>query len=301
MRSATLTAAMASVMAIGSHAQKIETQPTEAKKIIRVETSKDHLTVIELGDPVTMVAIGNQNAFRVERRENKVFIKPTDEETRTNLFIWTTAGRYVYELVPTADWEQAHFAIDQRPVPVARVTPPTAATKPRVPSKSLPPEMLTQARPVFLYGERSGSGRVQVTIRDLLQKDGRIYLRYALQNDSNQPYQPTHPAAWELGAMKPPISFASLVDRQLGDSLSGRLKPGSTRLLDVVAAGGSSTVPPDGHAGGWLVVRVPDPELRKIRVLRLQFGSDPKGTIEAVLVVPPPAGGEVPNEREATQ
>jgi type IV secretory pathway VirB9-like protein len=73
--------------------QKLETQTLDPKKVIRVETAKDHLTVIELGEPVTMVAVGNQNAFSIERRENKVFVKPTEYDAETNLFIWTTAGR----------------------------------------------------------------------------------------------------------------------------------------------------------------------------------------------------------------
>jgi type IV secretory pathway VirB9-like protein len=71
--------------AVGLMAQKLETQPVDPKKVIRVETARDHLTVIELGDPVMMVAVGNQNAFSIERRENKVFVKPVEDEARTLL------------------------------------------------------------------------------------------------------------------------------------------------------------------------------------------------------------------------
>ena len=81
-------------------ARKLETHKQDHKTIARVETAKDHLTVIELGEPVTMVAVGNQSAFLVERRGNKVFVKPTEEGAQTNLFIWTGTGRYAYELIP---------------------------------------------------------------------------------------------------------------------------------------------------------------------------------------------------------
>ena len=92
-------------------AQKLETQTPDPKRVVRVETARDHLTVIELNEPVSMVAVGNQNAFTVERRENKVFVKPAEEDARTNLFIWTASGRYSYELVPAPSVEQMHFAI----------------------------------------------------------------------------------------------------------------------------------------------------------------------------------------------
>jgi type IV secretory pathway VirB9-like protein len=79
-----------------------------------------------------MVAVGNRSAFTVERRENKVFVTPTDEGARTNLFIWTSGGRYAYELVPAVDVDQMHFVIDQVADQVANAVttsipaPPTA-------------------------------------------------------------------------------------------------------------------------------------------------------------------------------
>src|SRR6516162_11303825 len=134
-------------------AQKLETQALDPKKVIRVETAKDHLTVIELGEPVTMVAAGNQNAFRIERRENKVFVTPIEDDAETNLFIWTTAGRFAYELVPAAGVEQMHFAIDQAPIPpVAKIEPPPKPAP-------IPTEMLTKAKPILPQGNQETQGR----------------------------------------------------------------------------------------------------------------------------------------------
>ena len=113
MKSFLTISVAAATMTLGLMAQKLETQKPDSTKVLRVETAKDHLTVIELSDAVTMVAVGNRSAFTVERRENKVFVTPTDEGARTNLFIWTSGGRYAYELVPAADIDQMHFAIDQ--------------------------------------------------------------------------------------------------------------------------------------------------------------------------------------------
>ena len=82
MKSFLTISVAAATMTLGLMAQKLETQKPDPTKVLRVETAKDHLTVIELSDVVTMVAVGNRSAFTVERRENKVFVTPTDEGAR---------------------------------------------------------------------------------------------------------------------------------------------------------------------------------------------------------------------------
>src|SRR5438093_5174339 len=101
------------MLAVAAEPQRIETQHPDASKVTRVETTMNHLTVIELAEPVTLAAAGS-SAFKIERRENKVFIQPLEEGVSTNLFVWTNSGRWNYELVPAASVEVMHFAIDQR-------------------------------------------------------------------------------------------------------------------------------------------------------------------------------------------
>src|ERR1035438_1822120 len=61
-------------------AQKIENETASRERVVRVQTAMNHLTVIEVGEPVTTVAVGSPQSFKVERRENKVFIQPLDLE-----------------------------------------------------------------------------------------------------------------------------------------------------------------------------------------------------------------------------
>src|SRR5438067_13890826 len=91
--------------------QRIETQYPDRAKVTRVETTMNHLTVIELAEPVTLAAAGSPS-FKIERRENKDFIQPLEEGLSTNLFVWTNSGRWNYELVPATSDETMHFAID---------------------------------------------------------------------------------------------------------------------------------------------------------------------------------------------
>src|SRR5881296_4749806 len=128
--------------------QRIETQYPDRAKVTRVETAMNHLTVIELAEPVTLAAAGSPS-FKIERRENRVFIQPLEEGVSTNLFVWTGSGRWKYELVPAASVETMHFAIDQGIAPSPQrqkaVIPGGAASDSTVP-QSFAEEMLLFAK-----------------------------------------------------------------------------------------------------------------------------------------------------------
>src|SRR5579862_5464279 len=133
-------------------AQKIENENPSREHVVRVQTAMNHLTVIEVGEPVTTVAVGAPQSFKVERRENKVFIQPLVESVSTNLFIWTASTRLNYELVPAiSDAGQMDFAIDYRaPQPQTQVTKPKPA--PAAVVSTVPNEMLLNSTPVRLVG-----------------------------------------------------------------------------------------------------------------------------------------------------
>ncbi len=284
MKSFLTISVAAATMTLGLMAQKLETQKPDPTKVLRVETAKDHLTVIELSDAVTMVAVGNRSAFTVERRENKVFVTPTDEGARTNLFIWTSGGRYAYELVPAADIDQMHFVIDQVATVVSSSipAPPTAEVAPR-----LPVEMLTEAMPVSVTGERETSGRVVVTLRDLYRKNHRLYLRYAVVNHSGAGYLPIRPVAWFLEG---------------GDKLARSVRADAATAVGVVDADQTAMVLAGGQGWGWLVLEETRPSSPDtVAVLRLQFAADAKGEVDALLVLQPTAAPEVARARPAVE
>src|SRR5215831_4936366 len=110
------------------HGQKIETQKADRMRITRLATTPNHLSVIEFNEPVKEVAVGSSN-FKVEWRENKVFVQPLEPDAATNLFVWTASGRQSYELVPAGSVTEMHFAIDEdaadvQPKPAEIAVPP---------------------------------------------------------------------------------------------------------------------------------------------------------------------------------
>src|SRR5215467_13617589 len=148
MKNILATFLMASLAAYG---QKIETQKADRTKITRLATTQNHLSVIESNEPVKEVAVGRSN-FKVEWRENKVFVQPLESDVATNLFIWTASGRQSYELVPAGPLAEMHFAIDEDPVDTqskqaAVATPLLPPEQPKVPAA-----MLMESTPVKVIG-----------------------------------------------------------------------------------------------------------------------------------------------------
>src|SRR5271166_2432963 len=57
----------------------------QQQPVTRVQTALNHLTVIEVAEPITMAAAGSE-AFEIERHGTRVFVKPTKPDVATNLF-----------------------------------------------------------------------------------------------------------------------------------------------------------------------------------------------------------------------
>src|SRR5581483_3605735 len=110
---------------VPAFAQKIETETADRTHVVHLKTALNHLTVIEVAEPVVQVAAGSPS-FKVEWRENKVFIQPTETDAATNLFIWTTNQRLNYELEPAGAVTEMDFAVDQKPVHVEAIKPTNA-------------------------------------------------------------------------------------------------------------------------------------------------------------------------------
>ena len=196
-------------------AQKIDREPNDPRQIIHLKTALNHLTVIELREPVLQVAAGSQS-FKVEWRENKVFVQPTEPDASTNLFVWTSSQRLNYELEPAGSVAMMDFAVDQELPPQPKPT----SVKPQEPS---PTEVLLSGQPVRLESAKPSTRSVEVRIRDLYEKDGRLLVRYAVRNNSAHAYEVTTPSVYVLPGVRYPQSLYGLVDSQLGDREASRL------------------------------------------------------------------------------
>lgn len=272
------------ILTTAAYGQKIETQKPDRTRITRVETAMNHLTVIELGDAVEQVAAGSES-YKVEWRGNKVFVQPLEPGAETNLFIWTRFGtRLSYELAPPGAVERMHFAIDQEPVVTATRVPIQPSSAPPVEKPAIPGEMLYKSVPVQFAGTRGARLKIAVQLRDLYENDGKVYLRYAIRNNSDSVYEPGDPTVYRLQAARAPISLVSLRRTQLGENVASHVAAKSKEELKVVHSElQAASLQPGGETIGLLAFE--QPQLVGVTVLRLVFAADGSEQVAAMLVL----------------
>lgn len=255
--------------------QKIARETSDHSQIIHLRTALNHLTVIELREPVVQVATGSQS-FKVEWRENKVFVQPREPDASTNLFIWTASERLNYELEPAGSVALMDFAVDQVPP----VQPRPASVTPPEPS---PTEVLLSGKPIRLESAKPSRKPVEVLIRDLYERDGHLLVRYAIRNHGDHPYDVTTPRVYVLPGVRYPQSLYSLADSQLGDQEATRLDIKEQFPVPVIEGRvQSSHLEPGQQCLGVVALRVLP--AKEPTVLRFQFANDGREQVAAFLV-----------------
>ena len=255
--------------------QKIERETSDRSQIIHLRTSLNHLTVIELREPVIQVATGSQ-AFKVEWRENKVFVQPTEADASTNLFIWTASERLNYELEPAGEVSAMDFAVDQ--IPLVEAKPVSVA-----PQQPSPTEVLLAGKPVRLESAKPSRKPVEVVIRDLYEGDGRVLVRYAVRNRTTHVYEVTTPQVYSLTGVRYPQSLYPLIGSQLGDHEAGRLTAKQQTPVPVLEGHVQAAhLAPGQESLGVVAVRLPSST--EPTILRFQFANDKQEQIAALLV-----------------
>jgi Conjugal transfer protein len=273
-------------------AQKIDTETPSRERVVRVQTAMNHLTVIEVAEPVATVAVGSPQAFKVERRENKVFIQPLQENVATNLFIWTASTRLNYELVPAvSDAGQMDFAIDYRqPQPQAQVAQPKPA--PVAVVSTVPNEMLLNSTPVRLVGGTAAAkADLGVLIRDIYRRQDEVFVRFSIENRSSQTLRAGTPAVVSLTGLKFDRSLWAFQNAQLGMDYASRLKTHDAPIPVKITQcePGVAEVGPGEARIGLITLQLPqvNPNAKKTQptVLKILFPIDRAGNLTATLVL----------------
>jgi hypothetical protein len=286
-----LSGLFALVLVVPCLAQTIMTEAPNRDRIVQVHTALNHLTVIEVGEPVVTVATGS-DAFKVEWRGNKVFVEPTEPNASTNLFIWTASGRLNYELEPAGPVGSMDFAIDH---PKLTTVSKAAMQKPKLPSSNkvasdpssnfYEMNSMLEGRPVQDEQFKPVKDRVNVTINGLSEQKDVIYIRYEIRNDTRGAYCPRAPRVMLLSGARSSQSLVGREDTQLSERESERLTFRDWTQLQVVGGKTQATkVAPGEATSGVVEVRLA-PSLQAPRVLRFEFGQDGRGVVTTTLVL----------------
>jgi hypothetical protein len=269
-------------------AQRIETQHPDRGKVTRLETALNHLTVIELSDPVTLAASGSP-LFKIDRRDNKVFIQPLEEGAATNLFVWTDSGRWTYELVPAVSIESTHFAIDQTPAPAPegqRTAVPDDSGIQSPTSSSFAEEMLLYAQPIRNLGVKSEANQLGAYVTEVFRKEGELFIRYAIDNRTTKPYPVAMPRVSVLQSVAAQVSLYSYRYSQLGSDFSKKIRSRGESAVETIECELPPEPLPSGQmAAGILTVQLPAALSGEPQVLKLVFPSNGGKPISVIVVL----------------
>ncbi len=263
-------------------------QTTSQSQIRHVETSLNHLTVLDFGEPVTTLAVADPDSFQVERHDDKVFIKPLREGVSTNLFVWTASRQISYELDPAGPLATMDVLIRTEPAPkpnaVARASgEPTGAEIREITSLVLAQAMMG-VEDIAHDSSKPSSDQVRVDLEQVYRAKDQIYIRYSIMNQTKAPFRLTTPDVYAPLPTQQPISLTSLRDHQLAPQTFGAFKAKLGSSLTAVQA--QSTIrdlAPGQKTTG--VLSIGSSQSNSPQLYQLNFGTDQGRslTVEAVL------------------
>jgi hypothetical protein len=263
-------------------------QTTGQGQIRHVETSTNHLTVLEFGEPVTTLAVGDGDSFQIERHEDKVFIKPLQQGVSTNLFVWTASRELSYELDPSGSLSSMDVLIRTDPAPNPRTDAHSDAQPSEHEIRKIATLVLTQtlkgAEDIVQDSAKVENNRVQVTLEQIYSTGDQIYIRYSITNRTEAPYRVTIPVVYAQTPGKNAVSLVSLRNHQLGRKTYASFKTHRGVALDVAQPESTPRdLAPGEKATGVIGIKCTDGN--QPRLYQLNFGIDQNRpvTAEAVL------------------
>jgi hypothetical protein len=260
-------------------------QTTNFNQVQHVETALNHLTVIDLGEPVINLAVALPDAFEIERHDDKVFIRPLRSDVSTNLFIWTSARQLCYEIDPAGEPAKMNVIVRNAPLPVTRAA--TAEDDDRKIQK-IASMILTQAfmgtEDITHENSKPPASEVLVELNQVFRSKTDIYIRYTITNQSKAPFRLTSPDVYQPAPTQMPISVLSLRDHQLSSQTFAAFKAKQGSSVPVAEAESQiRDLQPGQRTTG--VISIHGSQSNPPQLYQLRFGSSQTGaiTVETVL------------------
>ncbi|KAA6465344.1 hypothetical protein DYQ86_05225 [Acidobacteria bacterium AB60] len=262
-------------------------QTTSQAQIRHVETSLNHLTVLEFGEAVTTLAVADPDSFQIERHDDKVFIKPLREGVSTNLFVWTATRELSYELDPAGQLAQMDVMVRAEPVPSTHSITQASAEPSDAEIRKIASLVLTQAmmgvEDIVRDPAKHSTGRVQVDLEQVYRAKDRIYIRYSVANQTRESFRITAPEVCAAVPSVQPIALLSLKNHQITSHTFGAFKAKRGSDIDVQADSATRDLAPGEKATG--VFSIGTSAGSSPQIYQLSFGADRSGPlrVEAVL------------------
>lgn len=263
-------------------------QTTSQSQIRHIETSLNHLTVLEFGESVTTLAIADPDSFQVERHDDKVFVKPLKDGVSTNLFVWTASRELSYELDPAGQLSAMDVLVRTAPATNSHTTTEASTEPTDTEIRKIASLVLTQAmmgvEDIAHDPAKRTTDRVEVNLEQVYRAKDRLYIRYSVTNLSKTPFRVTTPDIDSPLPTAQPISLPSLKDHQISSQTfaSFKAKPGSSLSVLEGEATTRDLAPGEKTTG---VVSVGHDAGNPPQIFQLNFGTDQTGPLKVQAVL----------------
>jgi hypothetical protein len=260
-------------------------QTTNFNQVQHIQTALDHLTVVDLGEPVVDLAVADRDAFQIEQHDSKVFIMPLREGVATNLFIWTASRQLDYEIDPAGELARMNVLVRDLPQSVAHVASaaPTDQEIQKIATLVLN-QTLIGTEEISHDEKLSTENQVHVELNQVFRSKSLIYVRYTITNSSKDPFRITPPDVFQPSPTQTPISLVSLRNHQLSDQTFAAFKVrlGSSLALTNAQSQVTDLAPGQKTTG---ILSIPGSPKNPPQLYQLQFGKSQSKpiTVDAVL------------------
>lgn len=263
-------------------------QTTSQSQIRHIETSLNHLTVLEFGESVTTLAIADPDSFEIERHDDKVFVKPLREGVSTNLFVWTASRELSYELDPAGQLAAMDVLVRTDPPPNAHSSAQATAEPSDAEIRKLASLVLTQAmmgvEDITHDVDKRSADRVQVILDQVYRAKDRVYIRYSVVNQSQAPFRVTPPDVTTALPTEQPVSLLSLKNHQITSRTFAAFKVKQGSNLPVVQAESvTRDLAPGEKTTG--VISIDSSTATAPEIYQLSFGADQNGSLKVEVVL----------------
>jgi hypothetical protein len=263
-------------------------QTTSQSQIRHIETSLNHLTVLEFGESVSTLAIADPDSFQVERHDDKIFVKPLREGVSTNLFVWTASRELSYELDPAGQLAAMDVLVRTEPAPKQHVNAQALSEPSDAEIRKISSLVLTQAmmgvEGIAHDPEKRVADRVEVEVEQVYRAKNRLYIRYSIANQSRAPFRVTDPDVCAPLPSERQISLLSLRNHQINSQTFAAFKARQVSGIPVIQAeSGARDLAPGEKTTGVISIgsSTGDPP----QIYQLNFGADQNGPLKVHVVL----------------
>ncbi len=277
------------ILAAGSvaSAQTISHQVVNPNVVTRVATALNHISLIELPEPITRAAVGSED-IRIEWHGNMVALKPVRQGQSTNLFVWTEHTQTSYEILPPGEVTSAAFVIDQTAGTSVSPTSPQAKakiseTEIQKAADTLITQAMLQSSLVNSRAIKGSKDHVNVRITEVVRDKDALYVRYTVANPSQHPYGLSEPSVFKVAPNAGSTVIGALKDMQIPAQKVSDYGSGSTANMTVREARVSNRdVNPGQSVDGVLCFKEDE---GKPQIYRFVFADDQSKPVDAAAVL----------------